>query len=80
MTISLTLDNIQDAAQQLVSLFGDTKIVAFHGEMGAGKTTLIKAVCGCMGCVDVVNSPTFAIINEYFTTDGATIIISISTV
>ncbi|MCL2510941.1 MAG: tRNA (adenosine(37)-N6)-threonylcarbamoyltransferase complex ATPase subunit type 1 TsaE [Bacteroidales bacterium] len=73
MTITVTLDKIREAAQRLVSLLGETKIVAFHGEMGSGKTTLIKAVCECMGCVDVVNSPTFAIINEYFTTDGATI-------
>ena len=73
MTTALTLDNIQEVAQQLLSLLGDTKTVAFHGEMGAGKTTLIKAVCECMGCEDMVNSPTFSIINEYFTKDGATI-------
>jgi tRNA threonylcarbamoyladenosine biosynthesis protein TsaE len=47
--------------------------VAFDGEMGSGKTTLIKAVCECMGCVDGVNSPTFSIINEYFTNNGVTV-------
>ena len=73
MFITVKLDDIQNVAQKLVSLLGNAKTVAFHGEMGAGKTTLIKAVCECMGCVDVVNSPTFSIINEYFTKDGATI-------
>jgi tRNA threonylcarbamoyladenosine biosynthesis protein TsaE len=73
MTITVTLDNIGAVAQQLVSLLGEAKVVAFDGEMGSGKTTLIKAVCEYMECVDVVNSPTFSIINEYFTKDGATI-------
>ena len=73
MKITVTLDTIREVAQQLVSLLGDVKAVAFDGEMGSGKTTLIKAVCECMGCVDVVNSPTFSIINEYFTKDGVTI-------
>jgi tRNA threonylcarbamoyladenosine biosynthesis protein TsaE len=73
MTITVTLDNIRAVAQQLVSLLGEAKVVAFGGEMGSGKTTLIKAVCECLECVDVVNSPTFSIINEYFTKDGATI-------
>jgi tRNA threonylcarbamoyladenosine biosynthesis protein TsaE len=41
--------------------------------MGSGKTTIIKAVCEAMGCIDTVNSPTFSIVNEYFTSNGATI-------
>ena len=73
MTIKVTLDNIREVAQQLVTLLDGAKVVAFYGEMGSGKTTIIKAVCECIGCVDVVNSPTFSIINEYFTKDGATI-------
>ncbi len=42
-------------------------IVEFYGAMGAGKTTLINALCRCMGVIDRVTSPTFAIVNEYKT-------------
>ncbi len=41
------------------------KIIAFHGEMGAGKTTFIKALCKVIGINSDVSSPTFAIVNEY---------------
>lgn len=40
-------------------------IVAFEGEMGAGKTTLIRALCAALGVGDDVSSPTFALVNEY---------------
>ena len=42
-------------------------IVLLHGEMGAGKTTLIKALCKCLGIKNIPSSPTFAIVNEYWT-------------
>jgi len=49
----------------------DTKIFAFHGEMGAGKTTFIHALCDVKGIKDAVTSPTFSIINEYnYNEDG----------
>jgi len=73
MTIEVTLNNIQEVAQQLLSLLDGNKIIAFYGEMGSGKTTMIKAMCERMDCVDVINSPTFSIVNEYFTKDGATL-------
>jgi tRNA threonylcarbamoyladenosine biosynthesis protein TsaE len=44
---------------------GDCTVFAFKGKMGAGKTTFIKAVCEELGVSDVINSPTFAIVNEY---------------
>jgi tRNA threonylcarbamoyladenosine biosynthesis protein TsaE len=40
-------------------------VVAFEGEMGAGKTTLIRALCGALGVADDVSSPTFSLVNEY---------------
>jgi tRNA threonylcarbamoyladenosine biosynthesis protein TsaE len=50
-----------------------TKIVLFNGEMGAGKTTLIKEVVKQLGVTDVANSPTFSLVNEYVTDDNTTI-------
>jgi tRNA threonylcarbamoyladenosine biosynthesis protein TsaE len=61
------LDEIGQAASEFLPYLNYSKVVAFYGEMGAGKTTFIKALCGCLGVTDTVNSPTFAIINEYFT-------------
>ena len=59
------LDQIQETARQFIKLMGDNTVFAFHGNMGAGKTNFIKAVCEELGVDDPVNSPTFAIINEY---------------
>lgn len=66
MEIKITsLDNIHEAAHKFVAAMGDNTVFAFYGKMGAGKTTFIKAVCECLGVTDVINSPTFAIVNEY---------------
>jgi len=59
------LDEIHEAAKAFVNKIGDHTVFAFQGEMGAGKTTFIKAICEILGVEDVINSPTFAIINEY---------------
>ncbi|MGL4780353.1 MAG: tRNA (adenosine(37)-N6)-threonylcarbamoyltransferase complex ATPase subunit type 1 TsaE [Bacteroidales bacterium] len=59
------LDAIHDTAREFIREMGDSTVFAFHGEMGAGKTTFIKALCEVLGVEDVINSPTFAIINEY---------------
>ncbi len=67
------LDNIQKAAQEFVEHIGDHKIFAFYGKMGAGKTTFISAVCEVLGVRDVINSPTFAIVNEYLSGSGSPI-------
>lgn len=48
----------------------ENRILAFYGEMGAGKTTLIKALCRELGVMDEVQSPTFSLVNEYQTLDG----------
>ena len=60
-------------AQTLVSSSGDQKVWCFHGEMGAGKTTLIKAICTELGVEDDMSSPTFSIVNEYRKSDGSPI-------
>lgn len=65
-----SIDNIDSAARQLVDMLGPRRKVAFFGEMGAGKTTLIQSVCKVLGVEDTVASPTFALINEYFTKEG----------
>ena len=65
-TITISgLDTIQESAKEFVRLMGDDTVFAFYGKMGAGKTTFIKALCKELGVEDEVNSPTFAIINEY---------------
>jgi tRNA threonylcarbamoyladenosine biosynthesis protein TsaE len=71
MKIEFVQENIREAARKFISLMEKTTIFAFHGEMGAGKTTFIKAVCEELGVKDSVNSPTFAIINEYESSKAA---------
>lgn len=64
------IDGIREAAQEFIDNMGDNTIFAFYGKMGAGKTTFIKAVCEALGVKDVINSPTFAIVNEYLAGNG----------
>ena len=59
------LTDINAAAEEFVKAIDQNTVFAFYGKMGAGKTTFIKAVCEALGVTDVVNSPTFSIVNEY---------------
>ena len=64
------INNIEELSQVsdlLISLRDKSNIIAFYGNMGAGKTTLIKNLCAKLGVQDEVNSPTFALVNEYQT-------------
>lgn len=65
-----SLDKIGDAAREFVAQIGESRVFAFHGGMGAGKTTFIKAICEQLGVKEVVTSPTFAIVNEYDSNSG----------
>ena len=59
------LNGIREAAAEFVKLIDGRSVFAFYGQMGAGKTTFIKAVCAELGITETVNSPTFSIVNEY---------------
>ena len=62
-----TLADLPAAARQVQAAIADSgcTVVAFEGEMGAGKTTLIRSLAACFGVPDDVSSPTFALVNEY---------------
>ncbi|PBJ15791.1 tRNA (adenosine(37)-N6)-threonylcarbamoyltransferase complex ATPase subunit type 1 TsaE [Flavobacterium sp. ACN6] len=69
MNIVFSLDQIQQTAQQILDS-NPKKIILFNGEMGVGKTTLIKQLCKSLGVQDATSSPTFSLVNEYYTTDN----------
>ena len=70
---STSLTQLPKIAKSIIEDFGDGKIFLFYGSMGAGKTTLIKELVHYLGIEDVANSPTFAIVNEYFSKENGTI-------
>jgi len=74
MLIIKTPATINEAAREFKQLIKNRKVFAFRGKMGVGKTTFIKALCEELGVTETVNSPSFAIINEYVSgTSGETI-------
>lgn len=62
---SVTLEDLGIVAKEIINRTEDIKVWLFYGEMGSGKTTLIKEVCKGLGVQDIMSSPTFAIVNEY---------------
>lgn len=60
-----TPDDLPEIAKHLIGNYLDYRVFAFYGDMGAGKTTFIKAICKHLGATDVINSPTFSIVNVY---------------
>ena len=72
-TIEIAIANtyqLPEAAQKFMAEMGDYTVFAFYGQMGAGKTTFIKALCETMGVEDIITSPTFALVNEYTNAAG----------
>ncbi len=69
MTLTYDLSEIDSIAKLLLSKV-KSKTLLFYGEMGAGKTTLIKAIIKALGSKDIVSSPTFSLVNEYHTDQG----------
>jgi tRNA threonylcarbamoyladenosine biosynthesis protein TsaE len=65
MEMSYSLSELSQVAEDLLKVYGHKPIWAFQAPMGAGKTTLIAAICKEMGITDHITSPTFAIMNEY---------------
>ena len=65
MDLIFTLGQLSTAAKQFLQIAAGAKVIAFHGEIGSGKTTFIHALCDAKGVKDIVGSPTFSIINEY---------------
>lgn len=66
MNIIFSLDQINEVAEQIIAQ-NPKKIILFNGEMGVGKTTLIKQLCKTLGVKDATSSPTFSLVNEYYT-------------
>jgi len=72
MNENYSLLNINQVAKDIIK-YSEHKVLLFHGEMGAGKTTLIKEICKELGSDDSISSPTFSIVNEYITLNNDTI-------
>ncbi|MEO5781801.1 MAG: tRNA (adenosine(37)-N6)-threonylcarbamoyltransferase complex ATPase subunit type 1 TsaE [Ginsengibacter sp.] len=73
MELIFSLEKIEIAAKKFIDLLKDRTVVAFHGNLGAGKTTFIKAVCKQLGVKENVSSPTFSIINQYIAVNNKSI-------
>lgn len=65
-----SLQELADSAPKILDYAADNKVFLFYGDMGAGKTTLIKSLCAGLGVADEVTSPTFSIVNEYAGSSG----------
>ncbi|MFE3867835.1 tRNA (adenosine(37)-N6)-threonylcarbamoyltransferase complex ATPase subunit type 1 TsaE [Flavobacterium sp. LS2P90] len=72
MNVTFSLDQLEEVARKIISE-NPNKVILFHGEMGVGKTTLIKQLCKTLGVTDATSSPTFSLVNEYQTAANQTV-------
>jgi tRNA threonylcarbamoyladenosine biosynthesis protein TsaE len=72
-TVCKTENDLDPVAEKLLLTYPSYRVFAFYGKMGAGKTTFIKVLCRRLGAIDIVQSPSFSIINEYKTRQGESI-------
>jgi len=72
MNRDYTLNELTSVAKEVIDK-ASHKILLFNGEMGVGKTTLIKEICNVLGITDIANSPTFSLVNEYITESNETV-------
>lgn len=71
MTIQVqNVEELKEAAAKILHSFPEERVFLFHGQMGAGKTTLINALCEQLAVTDHTSSPTFSIVNEYDSQNG----------
>ena len=67
MEVVFSIDELENVAQKIIAQ-NPNKVILFNGEMGVGKTTLIKKLCSLLGVEGATSSPTFSLVNEYQTT------------
>lgn len=72
MNKNYSLEQLREIAEEVIQL-SKHKILLFNGEMGVGKTTLIKEICRVLGVEDTISSPTFSLVNEYVTSNEETV-------
>ena len=72
MNKNYSLEQLREIAEEVIQL-SKHKILLFNGEMGVGKTTLIKEICRVLGVEDTISSPTFSLVNEYVTSNVETV-------
>ncbi|MES2774366.1 MAG: tRNA (adenosine(37)-N6)-threonylcarbamoyltransferase complex ATPase subunit type 1 TsaE [Bacteroidota bacterium] len=73
MLQSFSTSQLPEAAREFIDQMDGFSVIAFHGNMGAGKTTFITALCKALGVAESTGSPTYSIINQYKTTNGKAI-------
>jgi tRNA threonylcarbamoyladenosine biosynthesis protein TsaE len=67
------ISHLPEIVSDIIDFTGDCRIILFEGELGSGKTTIIKSICNHLNVIDNVSSPSFSIINQYLTDGGLTI-------